>query len=121
MIYNYNKFIMLNESVQEWNDKLLEYSKNCNLNGVKECIKNGADVNYKDNYGNTPLILASYNNLLQIVRYLIENGTDWNIKDNKHKDFLDYLPDENKEIIIRKYPEEYKEYLFKKDVEKYNL
>jgi ankyrin repeat protein len=188
MIYNYNRFIKLNENIQEWNEKLLEYSRNGNLNGVIECIKNGADVNYetgnnswtpliwsssnghleivkvliengvdvnymdnsggtpliwssenghleivkvliensgnvncKDYYGWTPLMYSSYNNHLDIVKVLIEHGVNWNIKDDKNNDFMNFLSEENKEIITREYPEQYKEYLFKKDVKKYNL
>jgi ankyrin repeat protein len=154
MIYNYKRFVKLNENIQEWNEKLLDYSETGDLTGVKKCIKNGADVNYKgdygwtplmlssgyghlkivkvliekgadvncrNNYGNTPLMESSYQGHLEIVKVLIENGVDWNIKNNENKDFVDYLSDSNKNIIIREYPEEYKEYLFKKKVEKYNL
>ena len=121
MIYNYNKFIKLNESVKEWNKKLFNYSEIGDLNGVKDCIENGADVNYKSKCGENALILSSYNGYLEIVKILIENGADWNIKSKYNKDFVDYLSNENKEIIIREYPEQYKEYLFKKEVEKYNL
>jgi ankyrin repeat protein len=153
MIYNYNRFVKLNENVQEWNGKLVDYSWRGNLNGVKECIENGADVNYisndgwtplmwssykshlkivktliengaevncKNKNGDTPLIFSSRYGRLEIVKILIENGADWNIK-NKDKDFMDFLSDKEKEMMIREYPEEYKEYLFKKDVEKYNL
>jgi ankyrin repeat protein len=82
MIYNYNKFIMLNESVQEWNDKLLEYSRNGNLKGVKGCLKNGAEVNCKDYYNKTPLLLSSLSGHLEIVKTLIENGAEVNCKGN---------------------------------------
>jgi ankyrin repeat protein len=82
MIYNYNRFIKLNESVQGWNRKLLVYSRICELNGVKKCIENGADVNCKDNDGWTPLMWSSNNGHLEIVNVLIENGTDVNCKSN---------------------------------------
>jgi ankyrin repeat protein len=83
MIYNYNRFIKLNENVQEWNEKLLNYSGKGNLNGVKECIENGTDVNCKDHYGWTPLIVSSRYGHLEIVKVLIENGADVNCKNNK--------------------------------------
>jgi ankyrin repeat protein len=82
MIYNYNRFVKLNESVQEWNDKLLDYSMYGNLKGVKECIKNGVDVNCKNNGGWTSLMYSSYNGHLEIVKTLIENGVDVNCKTN---------------------------------------
>jgi ankyrin repeat protein len=81
MIYNYNRFIKLNENVEHWNKKLLDYSWKGDLNGVKECIENGADVNCKDNDGWTPLMYSSDNGHLKIVKYLIKNGVDVNCKD----------------------------------------
>jgi ankyrin repeat protein len=80
MIYNYNRFIKLNESVQEWNDKLLDYSRKGILNGVKECIENGVDVNCKDNDGWTPLMWSSQYGYLEILKVLIENGADVNCR-----------------------------------------
>jgi ankyrin repeat protein len=82
MIYNYNRFVKLNESVQEWNEKLLDYSWRGDLNVVIECIEKGADVNCRNNDGNTPLMWSSYYGHLEIVKVLIENGADMNCKDN---------------------------------------
>ena len=36
-------------------------------------IKNGADINAKNNIGNTPLIFACQNGYYEIVKHLIEN------------------------------------------------
>jgi ankyrin repeat protein len=80
-IHNYKRFINLNENVQDWNKKLLKYSEKGNLNGVKDCIENGADVNCKNNSNWTPLMYSSYYGHLEIVKVLIENGVDINYKD----------------------------------------
>lgn len=48
---------------------------------VKELVKAGVDVNYKEQrYGNTPLVMACQYNLVEIAKYLIENGADINLK-----------------------------------------
>ena len=44
-----------------------------NLEIVKYMIENGADVNAKDDYENTALILASRKGRFEIVKYLVEN------------------------------------------------
>lgn len=62
-----------------WNDMLFESVKNSNLEQVKQCLANGADVNARDSYdgyGSTPLMLASHSNNLEIVKYLVECGAD---------------------------------------------
>jgi ankyrin repeat protein len=95
MIYNYKKFTeehILNENIFDrifnknkdidWNEKLLDYSIKDNLKGVKKCLKNGADVNCKGNYGNTSLLISSYYGHLEIVKILIDNGADVNCKNN---------------------------------------
>jgi ankyrin repeat protein len=93
-IHNYKRFTeehILNENIfdkifnkggnKEWDQKLLYYSKNGDLNGVKKCIENDADINCKSDYGNTPLMWSSLNGYLEIVKVLIENGADVNYTD----------------------------------------
>jgi ankyrin repeat protein len=82
MIYNYNRFVKLNENVQEWNKKLHNYTYKGDLKGVKECIKNGADVNCKTNGGWTPLMWPSRFGNLKLVKVLIEKGADVNCRNN---------------------------------------
>jgi hypothetical protein len=62
--------------------KLLEASKNGNLEEVKKAINNGANINAKNNYGATPLHLACYNGYLEIVECLVENKAEINAKNN---------------------------------------
>ena len=116
------KYIKLFEQHNvDWNKKLLVYSKKGDLSGVKQSIKNGANVNCKDNDGWTPLHWSSYNGHLNVVKYLIEHGADWFIKNDDNKYFIDYLSDKNKNIIKKLYIDKYKEYQMRIEMDKYNL
>lgn len=44
-----------------WDSNLTISTKNGDLSMVKECLANGADVNAKNEYGETALIYASQN------------------------------------------------------------
>ena len=72
----------------EWNEKILESAKQGNLESIKQCLANGADINAKDKkFGTTPLMYASYSGndakqRLEIVKYLISNGAKVNEKSN---------------------------------------
>ena len=72
----------------DWDDKLRESAKNGDLEKVKECIANGADVNVKRKYDETALMGASQNGHFEIVKYLVENGADVNAKNNGGKTAL---------------------------------
>ena len=65
---------------------------------VKILLCNGADINLKNNKGDTPLHCAYFYGNLQIAQILIENGADVDILDNKNKtyDDEDYTEDEEK-------------------------
>ena len=66
-------------------------------------IKNGADVNAKNNDGNIALISASNRRHLEIVKLLIKNGADVNAKDNDGMTALmwttGYFGDPSPEVI----------------------
>lgn len=55
-----------------------ENIKLCNL-----LLKYGADINAKDEEGNTPVIKASEFNNNDMVKFLIENGADINLKNDE--------------------------------------
>lgn len=59
-----------------------ELLKTNNLNRAKELIEKGADVNARDKYGQTPLIIAcgrqSKHANIELIKYLIEKGANVN-------------------------------------------
>jgi ankyrin repeat protein len=62
------------------------------FNEIKNLIKNGADVNYADNYGKTPLMRACWSSTAPvIVEYLIEKGALVNAVDYKGATSLFYI------------------------------
>ena len=64
------------------NENLLNATSHENLNDVERALKNGADVNHKDNDGDTALIVASIEGNKEIVQFLLDNGADIEAKDN---------------------------------------
>lgn len=69
------------ENVNDVNEELIDASINGDLEKVKECLKNGADVNVYSNVEWTPLLCATHFNHLEIAKLLIENGADVNAKE----------------------------------------
>jgi len=52
------------------------------MSKVQDLIKRGADVDAKDNDGDTPLHLATERNFIEIAKLLIERGADVNAKNS---------------------------------------
>ena len=57
--------------------------KHQDLQKLKENIEAGKDINQKDWYGYTPLILAAYYGYGQMVEYLCEKGADRDAQNNE--------------------------------------
>ena len=84
----------INDSIVEGETPLIYAINSGNYDLAKFAIRNGADVNAKDNDGDTALMWASSCGLyeflsssqveeyLEIVKYLVENGADVNAKNN---------------------------------------
>jgi CubicO group peptidase (beta-lactamase class C family) len=53
-----------------------------NIEAVRQHIKAGSDLNEKDAYGSTPLIVATVFGKTEVARALIEAGADMKIRDN---------------------------------------
>jgi len=57
---------------------------------AKLLVANGADINWIDGEGVTPLILASFKNNLEITVLLLHHGADKKVKDQWNRSALDY-------------------------------
>lgn len=64
------------------NDPIPSYHpKKITVKLIKSLLEQGAEINYQDDRGNTPLINAAYEGLFSIVKCLVENGADIYLKD----------------------------------------
>jgi ankyrin repeat protein len=66
-------------------DQLVTAVHDGDINAVRRALAAGADVNYEDEDGDTPLMTASYLGQLDIVKLLIKRGADpnhWSQGDN---------------------------------------
>lgn len=86
---------------KQLNEELLESAIRGNLEKMKECLKNGADVNYQESIeGRTALIYACRNdiakNQFEMVETLIKHGADVNQCDKYNRTPLLYTAKEDK-------------------------
>jgi hypothetical protein len=58
-----------------------------NLDSIRELLHRGADVNYRGNIGETPLMVAAENLELDLIRLLLEKGADKTIRSDPGGDF----------------------------------
>ena len=71
-------------------EELLEVAGKADPEKVRQLIQDGADVNAKNEYGWTPLMLAAYNNSnLATLTALLDAGADAKAKNNEGKTALD--------------------------------
>lgn len=87
------------ELLQQGTDPNMVYNTNTALtyaarDGFTEIagllIDHGADVNWIDGEGVTPLILASFKNHIELVQLLLAHGADTTVKDQWNRTALDY-------------------------------
>ncbi len=71
-----SKYISLNEI-------LFMASRFKLVEGVKVSLKNGANIQYRDNKGRTALIFAASSSNGKIIQLLLNSGADINVQDNK--------------------------------------
>lgn len=74
----------------ELNKKLLEAIKKSDVQLVQKLVKKGADINFKDKNGSTPLHYAAVYGNMKIVKYLVKNGADVCARNNKGVDPFSY-------------------------------
>ena len=70
--------------------QLLDAAQDGNLSGVKSALDAGANVNARNSYHQTPLMIASVNDNLEIVKYLVERGADITLQDRAGDTVFDY-------------------------------
>lgn len=63
---------------KEISEKLIAAVESNNLEAIKDCIANGADMDYINDDNNTALIAATYWGRLDVAKLLIEKGADVN-------------------------------------------
>lgn len=74
---------------KQLNKRLLKVSsKKSSLQEMRELIKSGANVNYQDVLGDTPLIKATSYFFYSAIELLLENGADVNLTNNMNENGL---------------------------------
>ncbi len=68
-------------SKEELNAQLIEAAEAGNIKNVKKLLKQGAEVDARDNYGWTALMRAAMWGHLDVVKFLAELGADVNARD----------------------------------------
>jgi ankyrin repeat protein len=69
-------------NLDELNEELINNAVIGDLAKVKSLIRMGADINAKDENGNTALMMSSLEGHLEIVKFLVSKGADVNETDN---------------------------------------
>lgn len=64
------------------NSELLSAAKKGNLQMIKDCLRLGANINVKNEWGGTPLYLACQYQHIDSARHLILSGAKMRIKTN---------------------------------------
>ncbi|XP_076082646.1 cyclin-dependent kinase 4 inhibitor C-like [Mytilus galloprovincialis] len=60
--------------MESWNDKLTTAARKGDIEALKLCLQNGADIDYRDGSGQTALMKAAMYGHLEICRLLIDTG-----------------------------------------------
>ncbi|XP_052065259.1 uncharacterized protein LOC127705045 isoform X6 [Mytilus californianus] len=82
-----------------WNKKLLTAATEGNIKEVELCVKNGASLECKDDFGKTPLMYAAYRGHMEIVSNLATHGCNLEAEDMDGARALHYAA-ENGQIEI---------------------
>lgn len=71
------------ETEPAMNEALVSAAEQGDTPTVLTLLAAGADLNYRDAYGRTPVMAATHGNQVETVRALIAAGADINIQDNR--------------------------------------
>ncbi|HNF57917.1 MAG TPA: ankyrin repeat domain-containing protein [Leptospiraceae bacterium] len=78
-----NNSLNLSEAQILKNERFLKCCKSGNIDGAKDVLNMGIDINYTDTKGLTPLIYAVKNEDIKMLNFLLKlNGIDINKRDN---------------------------------------
>lgn len=92
--------VLSDSQLAAFNMELMNYVNTEDLHEILECIyEKNVNINFQDENGKTPLIMAVIKGNKDIVRALVNIGADLNIKDNDNKTALDYAESNNFEEI----------------------
>jgi ankyrin repeat protein len=81
--------------------QLLAIASSNNYSRAQEAIQLGADVNAKDEFGNTPVMLAVMSHQPELADLLIQHGADVNAKDIDGRTALHYAVARDRADIVR--------------------
>lgn len=70
-----------------------------NIEILKYLLNKGVDINLKNHFGYTPLIVAAEYEEFETVKFLVENGADVNIKSNTNESAIQCASRHNKDEI----------------------
>ena len=108
--FNPHEIVALIRNSSEWKEyeeskyenlSLFDLIKNGKIDLVKKKIESGADVNIKDNDGNSPLILASSEGCIEIVKLLIDHGVGVDVKNNNGDTSLYWAAEKGHSEIVK--------------------
>ncbi|ASM36987.1 ankyrin repeat domain-containing protein [Campylobacter sputorum] len=71
------ELIKMGAKVNEGSESSLFFALR-NINNIKFLLKNGADINYKNTFGKTPIFYTVGFNDLNTTKFLVQNGADIN-------------------------------------------
>lgn len=86
----------------ELNSKLFKAAREGDIELVKQLVKDGADVNARDEHKHTPLMYASFFGQAKTCQVLIDLGADVNAKDIQNDTALILAKDSKTAVILIK-------------------
>jgi len=104
------------------NSPLIEAIAEYHYDIAKILIEAGADINFQDNRGQTPLIWAAIRVSIDLIELMMEKNPDLSLYDKMGYSFFDYLMSyTNEEYYKNKYKDIYQAHVRRQKVKDFNL